>query len=85
MNEKNVRGGENRELCFRWNIAPWARPFLLHLWEPFMGTLEDSPLPAELAEELRPLHKREVLWALSIILALTVAPAVSDIYDAYCM
>lgn len=50
-----------------------------------MGTLEDSPLPAELAEELRPLHKREVLWALSIILALTVAPAVSDIYDAYCM
>ena len=50
-----------------------------------MGTLEDCPIPAELTEELRPLHKREVLWALSIILALTVAPALGDLYDAYCM
>ena len=50
-----------------------------------MGILEESPVPAESPEETPPLHKREVLWALSIILALTVAPALGDLYDAYCL
>ena len=34
-------------------------------------------------EELRPLHKREVLWAICIILGLTMAPAVGEIYALY--
>lgn len=50
-----------------------------------MGTLEDSPSSAEQTDGTPPLQKKEMLWALSIILALTVAPAVGDIYYAYSM
>ena len=48
-----------------------------------MGTIEDSAELAKLNEEIRPLQKREVLWGLSIILGLTLAPAVGDIYLVY--
>ena len=37
------------------------------------------------SSEMRPLHRRDVLWALSIIVGLTVAPAVSDLYSVYFM
>ncbi len=40
-------------------------------------------LLAELNEDLRPLQKRDVLWAVSIILGLSMAPAVADIYAVY--
>ena len=50
-----------------------------------MGTPKDNPAPVDPSEGISPLHKKEILWALSIILALTVAPAVGDIYQAYCM
>ena len=48
-----------------------------------MGTIEDTSVLAEMNKQIRPLHKREVLWGLSIILGLTLAPAVSDIYLVY--
>ena len=40
---------------------------------------------ADLNEDLRPLQRRDVLWAVSIIVGLSVAPAVADIYSVYFM
>ena len=44
-----------------------------------------SAVISEVNRELRPLERRDVLWAVSIILGLTVAPSVADIYAAYLM
>ena len=50
-----------------------------------MENLDSTASLALQNEELRPLHKREVLWAICIILGLTLAPAVGDIYAVYGM
>ena len=50
-----------------------------------MNHLEVTPAGMEEILDERPLHKREVLWAFCIILGLTMAPAVGDIYFSYGM
>lgn len=50
-----------------------------------MAESTSPELLAELNKELRPLQRRDVLWAVCIIVGLSMAPAVADIYSVYFM
>ena len=50
-----------------------------------MAETISSELLSEIDDELRPLQRRDVLWAVSIIVGLSMAPSVADIYSVYFM